>query len=113
MPDKLLRELEKAAKKLRRSKKWIINEAVTACLARGQRKAQMLEETREALADIKTGRVVDSAEVMDWLETWGTDKEKSLSKSKKLQFSQSAERDLFRYTYTLEPGSAIDIDEIL
>lgn len=80
MPDELLSQLNQAAVKLRRSKGWIINDAVKEYLAREDRKAQMLEETREALADIKAGRVVDGTEIMDWLDTWGTDTEKPLSK---------------------------------
>ena len=75
IPDELLTQLDQAAEKLRRSKSWIINEAVKEYLAREHRKSHMLEETREALADIKAGRVVDGAEVMDWLESWVTDSE--------------------------------------
>lgn len=75
MPDEVLTQLDQAAKKLRRSKGWIINDAVKEYLAREQRKSHMLEESREALADIKAGRVVDGAEVMDWLESWIADSE--------------------------------------
>jgi len=77
MPDELLEQLEQTAEKLRRSKGWIINDAVKEYLSREERKAQILEETREALADIKAGRVVDGEEVMDWLESWGTDQEQA------------------------------------
>ncbi len=77
MPDELLVQLEEAANKLRRSKGWIINDAVKEYLAREERKGKMLEETREALADLKAGRIVDGADVMDWLETWGSDTEKA------------------------------------
>ena len=80
MPDELLSQLDRAAVKLRRSKGWIINDAVREYLAREERKARMLEETREALADIKAGRVVDGTEIMDWLDTWGTDMENPLPK---------------------------------
>ena len=77
MPDELLGQLDRAAEKLRRSKGWIINDAVKEYLIREERKAQMLEETLKAVADIKAGRVIDGAEVMDWLESWGTDEEKA------------------------------------
>lgn len=77
MPDELLEQLEQTAEKLRRSKGWIINDAVKEYLSREERKAQMLEETRQALADIKAGRLVDGEEVMGWLESWGTDQEKA------------------------------------
>ena len=80
MPDELMSQLEQAAEKLRRSKGWIINDAVKEYLAREQRKTQMLEETYEALADIKAGRVVEGHDVLDWLDTWGTESEKSFPK---------------------------------
>ena len=80
MPDELLSQLEQAAEKLRRSKGWIINDAVKEYLKREERKVQMLEQTREALADIKAGRLVDGGEVLDWLDTWGSEVEKPLPK---------------------------------
>ncbi|VAW71929.1 hypothetical protein MNBD_GAMMA12-2959 [hydrothermal vent metagenome] len=73
MPDELLSQLEEAAEKLRRSKGWIINDAVKEYLKRETRKTQMLAETREALADIKAGRVVDGTEIIEWLDTWGSE----------------------------------------
>ena len=77
MPDELLEQLQETAEKLRRSKGWIINDAVREYLVKEERKSRMLEDTREALADIKAGRVVDGAEVIDWLDSWGTDNEKT------------------------------------
>ena len=76
MPDELLEQLEETAERLRRSKGWIINDAVREYLVKEQRKSRILEDTREALADIKAGRVVDGAEVIDWLDSWGKDDEK-------------------------------------
>ena len=78
MPDELLEQLQEAAEKLRRSKGWIINDAVREYLVKEERKSRMLKDTREALADIKAGRVVDGADVIDWLDSWGTDNEKTL-----------------------------------
>jgi predicted transcriptional regulator len=80
MPDELMSQLEQAAEKLRRSKGWIINDALKEYLTREQRKTKMLEETYEALADIKAGRVTDGNEILDWLDTWGTESEKPLHK---------------------------------
>ena len=65
MPDELLEQLQETAEKLRRSKGWIINDAVREYLVKEERKSRMLEDTREALADIKAGRVVDGADVID------------------------------------------------
>lgn len=77
MPDELLSQLDHAAKKLRRTKGWIINDAVKEYLKREGRKTQMVEETREALADIKAGHVTDAAAVIDWLDSWGSGEEKA------------------------------------
>jgi len=78
MPDELPVSLGEAAEKLRRSKGWIINDAVKEYLEGEERKAQRLEQTLEALADIKAERVVDGTEVLDWLDSWGDETEKAL-----------------------------------
>ena len=77
MPDELLARLEATAEKLRRSKGWIINDAVREYLAKEERKARMLDDTREALADIRAGRVIEAEPIIDWLESWGSDDEKA------------------------------------
>ena len=77
MPDDLMDQLEETAEKLQRSKGWIINDAVKDYLAKEKRKAERLAQTREALEDIEMGRVIDGQEVMDWLESWGSDTESS------------------------------------
>lgn len=77
MPDELLGELEHAAEKLRRSKGWIINDAVKEYLQREELKDRRLAETREALEDLEADRVLDGNQVMDWLSSWGTDAEKA------------------------------------
>lgn len=77
MPDDLMSQLEETAEKLQRSKGWVINDAVKDYLAREARKAERLAQTREALEDVEMGRVVDGQQVMDWLDSWGSDAEKS------------------------------------
>jgi len=62
MPDELLAQLEQAAAKRRRSKGWLINDAVKEYLEREAQETQVLEETRQALADVQppkhmTGRI--------------------------------------------------------
>lgn len=34
-----------------------------------------LERTKQALAQVEAGQVIDGDEVIDWIVTWGTDKE--------------------------------------
>lgn len=77
MPDELMQKLEKIAEKLRRSKGWVINDAVENYIEQTERQARMLEETQEALADVKAGRIVDGDAVMEWLDSWGTEEERT------------------------------------
>ena len=62
MPDDLLDQLEVTAERLRRSKGWIINDAVREYLEREQRRQQRLAETQEALDDLDA-RVSDARAV--------------------------------------------------
>ncbi len=75
MPDELLAKLDETAGKMRRSKGWIINDAVEKYLANEAKKAERLAQTYEALDDLENGRVVDGQAVLDWLDTWGSDTE--------------------------------------
>jgi predicted transcriptional regulator len=72
LDDDLEEKLEVTAKKLQRTKGWIINDALRQYIAQEEQKLRMLEETQEAIADIEAQRVVSGEEVMKWLETWGT-----------------------------------------
>ena len=76
MPDDLLERLEATATRLRRSKGWIINDAVREYLEREEQRRQRLIETKEALADVSEGRVVDGDAVLEWIDSWGTIEER-------------------------------------
>lgn len=75
LDDDLEEKLETTATRLRRTKGWIINDALRRYIEREEVRIKMLEETEEAIADIEAGRLVSGEEVMKWLETWGTDTE--------------------------------------
>jgi len=75
MNDELMNRLEETANGLQRSKSWVINSAVKEFVEREEKKAQRLEETLEALADLEAGRVIDGDEMNQWIESWGTDNE--------------------------------------
>jgi len=77
MPDQLMDKLEAIAKKLDRSKGWIIKDAVSQYVDCIDRKEKLLVETRQALSDIESGKVIDGDEVMAWIESWGSENEKS------------------------------------
>ena len=72
LDDDLEEKLETTATRLRRTKGWIINDALRRYIEREEARMRMVEETEEALTDIEAGRVVSGEEVMKWLETWGT-----------------------------------------
>lgn len=80
LDDDLEEKLDTTAAKLRRTKGWIINDALRQYIAHEERRLQMLQETEEAIADIKAGRIVSGEEVMKWLETWGTKNERKAPK---------------------------------
>jgi predicted transcriptional regulator len=72
LDDDLQEKLETTANRTKRSKGWIINDALRRYIEQEELKERILAETQEALADIEAGRVVSGEEVMKWLETWGT-----------------------------------------
>jgi predicted transcriptional regulator len=76
MPDDLMRRLDAAAERLRRSKGWLINDAVREYLEREDKRLRRLEETKEALAELDAGELVDGDQVLAWLDSWGTDHER-------------------------------------
>jgi predicted transcriptional regulator len=76
MPDELLDRLDRTAEQLRRSKGWIIKDALEEYLAREELKQRRNQETLDSWEDYKAGRVIDGDEMMAWLESWGTEDEK-------------------------------------
>ena len=70
VPDDVLSRLEATAARLRRSKGWVINDALREYLTREERRVQRLEQTREALAELEAGDLVEGDEVLAWLDRW-------------------------------------------
>ncbi len=69
-------KLAAVAEQARRTKSWLINEAVKDYLDRLGQDERRWNETLEALASVKAGRVVDGDEVMEWIASWGKKTEK-------------------------------------
>lgn len=69
--------LEDLAKKLHRSKNWLINQAVKEFVEKGCLEEQRWTETLQALDSVEQAAVVDSKNVHEWLDTWGTEEESS------------------------------------
>jgi len=75
LTDELHARLEETAERLRRSKGWVISEALADFMEKEERAIARLERTREALDQVEAGQVVDGDEVMAWIDSWGSDKE--------------------------------------
>jgi predicted transcriptional regulator len=75
MPDDLMERLDATAARLRRSKGWVINDAVREYLEREELQQRRDQETREALVELEAGSLVDGDDVVAWLDSWGSDNE--------------------------------------
>lgn len=73
--------LESLAKKLDRSKNYLINQAVKEFLAKQSLEESQWQDTLEALESIKAGKSLDEADVNGWLNSWGTGSRTSPPKS--------------------------------
>ena len=64
--------LEAVADKLKRSKSWVINEAIKEFVEKQRVEQQRWQETLSALESIEKGRTVSGDAVHSWLKSWGT-----------------------------------------
>ena len=69
--------LERLAKKLDRSKNYLVNQAIKEFVLRQSMEELRWADTVEALESVKAGRLVESKEVSEWLKSWGSDSPKS------------------------------------
>jgi predicted transcriptional regulator len=69
-------KLAAVAERARRTKSWVINEAVKGYLDRLGLDERRWRETLDALASVRAGRAVDGDDVMAWLASWGRKTEK-------------------------------------
>lgn len=72
VPDDWMKRLETTATRLRRSEGWVINDAPCEYQSREELRAQRLEETRAALAEVDAGEVIAGDAVLAWIDRWGT-----------------------------------------
>lgn len=69
--------LEKLAKKLDRSKNYLINQAIKEFVSRQAMEEARWADTLEALDSVKAGKTIDESEVTNWLNSWGRTDEKA------------------------------------
>ena len=64
--------LEAMSGKLKRSKNWLVNEAIREYVARQEVEQARWKETLTAMESVAQGKVVSGEAVHSWLESWGT-----------------------------------------
>jgi len=69
--------LEQLARKLDRSKNYLVNQAIKEFVLRQSMEELRWSDTTEALESVKAGRLVESIDVSEWLKSWGNDTPKS------------------------------------
>ncbi len=72
LADELDQPLESLAKKLDRSKNYLINQAIKEFLVKQSLEDSRWQDTLEALESIKAGKSFDEEDVNSWLNSWGT-----------------------------------------
>ena len=78
LDEQLESRLSALAAKTKRSKSFLAKEALTRYIEEEERKERENELTLARWEEYQeTGETVDNDAMMDWLESWGTDQEKS------------------------------------
>lgn len=70
VPLPLAEKVDLMAERLERSRGWIIKQALSAWLDQEEKRERL---TREALADVDAGRVVDHQAVQAWADSLSTE----------------------------------------
>ena len=69
--------LEQLAKKLDRSKNYLVNQAIREFVRRQAMEEARWADTLEALNSVREGHLVDEKAASAWLQSWGDGKPKS------------------------------------
>ena len=70
LPLPLAEKVDQMAARLERSRGWIMKQALTAWIEQEEERSRL---TREALADVDAGDVIDHRAVQSWAESLSTD----------------------------------------
>ncbi|NRR28688.1 ribbon-helix-helix protein, CopG family [Oxalobacteraceae bacterium] len=70
LPLPLADKVDQLAVKLERSRGWIVKQALSAWVDMEEERSRL---TREAIADVDAGRVIDHQSVQAWADSLGTD----------------------------------------
>lgn len=67
--------LEAMARKLHRTKSWLINQSVREFIQRQEQEQVRWQETLQAMESVAQGKVVSGESVHAWLRSWGSSSE--------------------------------------
>ena len=70
VPLPLAEKVDRVAARLERSRGWVVKQALSAWVEQEEERSRL---TREALADVNAGRVIDHQAVQAWAESLNTD----------------------------------------
>ncbi len=70
VPYPLAEKVDQMAARLERSRGWIMKQALSAWLDQEEERSRL---TREALADVDAGRIIDHQAVQAWADSLGAD----------------------------------------
>ena len=70
VPIPLAEKVDQMAARLERSRGWIMKQALSAWIAQEEERSRL---TREALADVDAGRVIDHQAVQAWADSLSSD----------------------------------------
>lgn len=70
VPAPLAEKVDQLAERLERSRGWVMKQALSAWIAQEEERERL---TREALADVDAGRVIDHQAVQAWADSLSTD----------------------------------------
>lgn len=70
VPLQMAEKVDRMAEKLERSRGWIMKQALSAWIDQEEERSRL---TREALADVDNGHVIDHQAVQAWADSLGTD----------------------------------------
>jgi predicted transcriptional regulator len=71
IPLPLVEKIDQLASRLERSRGWIVKQALTAWVDQQEERSRL---TREAMADVDAGHVIDHQAVQAWSDSLSTDK---------------------------------------
>ena len=71
IPLPLVEKIDQLAARLERSRGWIVKQALTAWVDQQEERSRL---TREAMADVDAGQVIDHQAVQAWADSLSTDK---------------------------------------